>query len=352
MYTDKLYAVANVGAEAPVDLSVLGTQAFSKAFLDRFRLQQIAVLVTSAVSSSVAPVVQFFRRPLFGSDVGRVLIGSITIPSGTAAGKVVYKSVTDQPYLATDFNAGEQLVYVVSSGTDINLGAATGFGIVANSTITNVGTTVVNGNLALYPGSSVTGFPPGVVTGVQDIDNAAAIAAQASLVALYANLVARPFTTDESGIDLGTLTLGPGVYKYSAAATLTGTLHLNAGGDPNAVFVFQIGSTLTTAAASSVVLSGGAQAGNVYWAVGSSATIGATSAMQGQIIAQASISMGNGSSSNGVLGALTAAVTLAGAAGSVVNAQAPSAGGMVLVLQEGNYQPEVASNQSNMILSA
>jgi len=198
----------------------------------------------------------------------------------------------------------------------------------------------------------VTGFPPGVVTGVQDIDNAAAIAAQASLVALYANLVARPFTTDESGIDLGTLTLGPGVYKYSAAATLTGTLHLNAGGDPNAVFVFQIGSTLTTAAASSVVLSGGAQAGNVYWAVGSSATIGATSAMQGQIIAQASISMGNGSSSNGVLGALTAAVTLAGAAGSVVNAQAPSAGGMVLVLQEGNYQPEVASNQSNMILSA
>ena len=167
------------------------------------------------------------------------------------------------------------------------------FAILAGSTITNTGNSVIQGNVGLSPGNAVTGFPPGTVVppSAEFIADATAVQVQVELFNFYNNLAARPATQDLSGQNLGGLTLTPGVYSFGAAAQLTGTLTLNGLGNPNAVFVFNINSTLTTAAASNILLINGAQGSNVFFRVGSSATLGTTTVFQGDIIALTSITL-------------------------------------------------------------
>jgi hypothetical protein len=189
-----------------------------------------------------------------------------------------------------------------------NLTSATDFAVLASSTITNTGSSVVTGELGLYPGTSVTGFPPGTISGSEHIDDSAAHTAQMDANAAYTDLATRPGGTILSG-DLSLHSpLPAGVYTYSSSAGLTGNLTLT--GSATDVFIFQIGSTLTTAASSSVTLIGGAVSRNVFWQVGSSATLGTSTSFQGTIIAQASITDNGGSTINGRLIALSAAVTL------------------------------------------
>ena len=166
----------------------------------------------------------------------------------------------------------------------------------AATAITNTGPTVVNGNLAISPSgsSSVTGFLPGVVTGQMDMANANAVLAQTDLVTAYNDAAAEPTTVNLTGTDLGGLTLTPGVYTFDSSAQLTGTLTLDGQGSTNAVFIFQIGSTLTTASASHVELINGAGGCAVFWQVGSSATLGTTTDFQGTIMALTSITMTTG----------------------------------------------------------
>ena len=159
-----------------------------------------------------------------------------------------------------------------------NMTALLNYAVLAGSTITNTGSSVLTGDLGLSPGTSVTGFPPGTVSGTQHITDSAAAAAQVALTAALIDLAGRSPSLDLSGQDLGGKILTPGVYKFSTSAGLTGVLTLDAQNNPDAVFIFQIGSTLTTASASSMVLINGAQARNVFFQVGSSATIGTTSA--------------------------------------------------------------------------
>lgn len=174
------------------------------------------------------------------------------------------------------------------------LGTAANYAVMAGTTITNTGPTVVNGNLALSPGSAVVGFPPGVVTGEPDVMNADAVLAQTDLVTAYNDAAAAITTETLTGTDLGGLTLTPGVYTFSSSAQLTGTLTLDGQGSTNATFIFQIGSTLTTASASRVELINGAGGCAVYWQVGSSATLGTMTAFQGTIMALQSITMNTG----------------------------------------------------------
>ena len=162
-----------------------------------------------------------------------------------------------------------------SAQTAPSLGAAQSFAVLGASTVTNTGSSVITGDLGVSPGTAVTGFPPGlVVSGTIHGADAAALAAQDAVTAAYNSLVGQACTQDLTGQDLGGQTLTAGVYCFSSSAQLTGTLTLNAQGNANAVFIFKMGSTLTTASASSVVLINGGSPGNVFWQVGSSATLG------------------------------------------------------------------------------
>jgi len=186
------------------------------------------------------------------------------------------------------------------------------FAVLGGSTVTNTATpTIVTGNLGVSPGSAVTGFPPGVVIGGA-IHAADAVAGQAQtdLTTVYNDLAGRPCNTDLTGQDLGGKTLTPGVYCFSSSAQLTGTLTLDAQGNANSVFVFQIGSTLTTASAASVLLINNASSCSVFWQVGSSATLGTGTALAGSIVALTSITLNTGSSVTGRVLARNGAVTL------------------------------------------
>src|SRR5579872_1271164 len=160
------------------------------------------------------------------------------------------------------------------AATAPTLGTAASFGVLAGSTVTNTGATVVDGDLGVWPGNAVTGFPPGLVGGTIHKGDATAQQAQGGVTAAYNALASQPCSQQLSGQDLGGKTLTPGVYCFSSSAQLTGTLTLNAQGNPNALFVFKIGSTLTTASASSVLLINGGSSCGVFWQVGSSATLG------------------------------------------------------------------------------
>jgi type VI secretion system secreted protein VgrG len=176
------------------------------------------------------------------------------------------------------------------------LGTATNYAVMAATAITNTGPTLVNGNLAISPGgsSSVTGFPPGVVTGAMDAADANAVQAHTDLVTAYNDAAGETTTVNLTGTDLGGLTLTPGTYTFDSSAQLTGTLTLDGQGSTNATFIFQIGSTLTTASNSTVALINGAGACAVFWQVGSSATLGTTTDFQGTIMAMTSITMNTG----------------------------------------------------------
>jgi hypothetical protein len=198
-----------------------------------------------------------------------------------------------------------------SAQTIVNLGTAESYAVLAGTSVSNTGPTTILGDLGVYSGSTVTGFPPGSVDGTMNIDNAAAMQAQADLASAYNNAAAQsPTMTYLPASDLGGLTLTPGVYNDSTTFSITGTLTLNAGGDANAVWIFQAGSTLTTATDSSIVLEGGAQAGNVFWQVGSSATLGVSSDFEGSVLAGTSITVDADAAVDGDLLARSGSVTL------------------------------------------
>ena len=191
------------------------------------------------------------------------------------------------------------------------LGTADSFAVLGGSTITNTGPSVINGNLGLHPGTAVTGFPPGTVNGARHVGDAVAQQAKTDLTTAYKDAAGRPFSATLPP-DVGGRRITAGVYRTGSVPSLglTGNLTLDAQGDPRAVFIFQIESTLTTATASSVSLINGAQACNVFWQVGSSATLGTSTAFKGNILALTSISVNNGVTVDGRLLARNAAVTL------------------------------------------
>ncbi len=191
----------------------------------------------------------------------------------------------------------------------VGLGTAGDFAVLAGSTVTNTGPSTINGDLGLHPGTAVTGFPAGTVNGATHTADAAALQAKSDLTAAYDDAAGRTPPVPAPA-DLGGTTLTPGVYRSGSSLALTGELALDAQGDPSAVFVFQAGSTLTTASASRVRLVNGAQACNVFWLLGSSATLGTSTVFAGNILALTSISINDGVTLNGRALARNGAVTL------------------------------------------
>lgn len=181
----------------------------------------------------------------------------------------------------------------------VNLATVGPFVALGGSTVTNTGPSVLNGDLGVAPGTSLVGFGlPAVVNGATHDNDAVAGQAQADLTAAYDVAAGQPVApaNDLTGTNLGNRTLTAGAYRYTSSAQLTGPLTLNAQGDPGAQFVFEIAAELTTAPASSVALINGASPCNVFWQVGSSATLDTTTAFQGNLMALTSISLNNGAS--------------------------------------------------------
>lgn len=196
----------------------------------------------------------------------------------------------------------------------VQLVGAADFAVLAGSAIASTGATTINGDLGLSPGSSVGGFPPGILVGTQQINNAVVILAKLDLIAAYNDAAGRTSTDIVSlAGNIGGLTLTPGLYKSTSSIEISsGDLTFDAKGDANAVFIIQIASTLTTTPGRKVILSGGASASNIFWQVGTSATFGTTSVFKGTVLALQSITMNTGASIDGRLLARNGSVTMAG----------------------------------------
>lgn len=201
---------------------------------------------------------------------------------------------------------------VTTAQEPVDLGSANTFAILAGSTVTNTGPSIVTGDLGVSPGTGVVGFPPGILNGAIFTGVASAAGqAKVDLTTAFNDAAGRSVGSVSLPGDLSGLTLYPGLYTNSTSVMLSsGNVTLDAQGDSNAVFLFQMGSTLTTGSGTQVVLSGGAKAANIYWQVGSSATLGTNSIFKGNILAQESITLTTGATLKGRALTQTAAVTL------------------------------------------
>ena len=262
-----------------------------------------------------------------GQEKGRAMPRSHEEPSPPRSGSRIDRRAALQKLLAggaiawtaplvlsspASFAAGSNMTSTTMSAQPtpcVPLGTATTFAVLGASTVTNTGASVITGDVGVSPGSAITGFPPGTVNG-GTLYSAGAVAAQAQsdVTTAYDSAAGRSPTATVTA-DLGGQTLVPGVYE-GATLALTGILTLDAQGHPDAVWVFQAGSTLTTASDSMVQLIGGADPCNVFWQVVSSATLGTNSTLAGTILALISITATTGATVDGRLLARSGAVTL------------------------------------------
>lgn len=279
--------------------------------------------ITISWTPSTSPVSGYLiRRGTALGNEGAIPINSLPITGSSYEDDAVFPGQSYSYAVTAVYNGVESTsaIQIESapvpfpvSPLNINLGAADSFIVLASSTVTNVpGTsTVANADVGVSPGTSITGFEsPATISGVFHLGDFVSAAAQTSLgQALFAGFGLPGATTLPA--DIGGMTLKPGLYAVGSSLSITGPVVLDASGDPDAVWIFQIGSTLLTSVTNSnVVLLGGAEAANVYWLVGSSATLGVGTTFAGNILAQVSITVGTGTAVNGRLLARTGAVTL------------------------------------------
>jgi hypothetical protein len=237
--------------------------------------------------------------------------GTINAASGLFTAGATAGTFTNTVRATSGVVSGTATVVVtaVAPPPIVTLASAAPNGVMAGTAFTCVSLGVINANISISPGSTVTGFPPCIITGVQHLADAVAAQAQIDLTAAYNVLAGLPCSASNAIVaNLGGTTKPAGVYCTATGIGVTGTLTLDGGGDPNATFVFQAGTSLTTAG--NVVLINGAQAKNVYWQIGSSATIGTASQWQGNILALTSITLVDNANLIGRALARNGAVTL------------------------------------------
>ena len=256
-----------------------------------------ATLAAGSTQTFVATGVDTDGNPMSVTPVWSIVAGGGTINASSGLFTAGAATGTFTNTVKATSGAISDLASVVvtaaGGGSSAILGSASTFAVLGGSTVTNTGgTTTIVGDVGLSPGSAVTGLPAGQPTGGSiHIADAAAVNAQSNLTTAYNDLAGRPCGTNMTSLDLGGRTLAAGVYCFTSTAGLTGALTFDGGGDPNALFIIQVATALTTASGSAVTLINGAQAGNVYWQVGSSATLGTGSSFKGNIVALASVTL-------------------------------------------------------------
>ena len=276
-----------------------------------FMLQQVTTPVTTPGSGSVAQ--QQATTPVPGT-VTYSGTSAIFRPTNNLAPYTLYNAVitsTSADLSGNSLTANYQWSFTTGSSADQAPLCLANFAVLSGSAIASSGSTAVTGDIGVSPGASVTGFPPGTLTGTIHAGDSAAAQGILDLTAAYGDAVLRSLGAVPVAGDLGGQTFTSGLYKsVSSLSISSGTLTLDAKGDPNAVFIFQMESTLTTAAGNQVILAGGASAFNVFWQIGTSATLGANSLLNGNILAGQSITLNTGAAVNGRLLAQNGAVTL------------------------------------------
>src|SRR6202790_1572595 len=282
------------------------------------------VVVTATFSEAMNPVTINTTTFTVGGVTGTVTLAgtgktaAFTPTSALALNKTYVATITTGAQDVAGNALAANYVWSFTTATQacqtaVPLGSAANFVILAGSTVTNTGPTIVSlGDLGLSPGSAVTGFPPGTLTppAVMHVTDPTAAQAQLDLTVAYNYAAGLPNGAVLPG-DMSGLTFTPGLYNTSSTVMLSaGNVTLDAQGNANAVFIFQVGSTLTTLGSTQVILAGGAQAKNVFWQVTSSATLGTNSIFKGTIIALQAITLDTGATLTGRALARNAAVTL------------------------------------------
>jgi UDP-N-acetylglucosamine transferase subunit ALG13 len=288
-----------VDSTAPVVQSVSPVDGSTAVALNRS--------FTANFSESMDP--STFTTSTFILRQGATLIPSTVAYSGTTAVLIPLADLEiNTGYTATINTQVKDLAanalatnYVWSFTTGQNqhepvvLRTTSSYVVLAGSTVTSTGPTIITGDVGLSPGSAMTGFPPGTINGTLHINDAESAQAKLDLTTAYNEAEARSLAPVTISGNLGGLTLAPGLYKSgSTAAISSGDLTLDAQGDANAVFIFQIASGFTVTSGRQVILSGGAQADNVFWQVGTSATFGTNSVFKGNILVDQSITFETG----------------------------------------------------------
>ncbi len=238
--------------------------------------------------------------------------GNCSVPAFQAAAARPIPGTTPPPPGVTPTPVTLSCAQNAIVGQAVPLGSAATFAVLAGSTVTNSGPTIVTGDLGVSPGTAVTGFGPGggtVTGGSIHAGDPTAAQAQLDLTTAYNNAAGR-VNPNAVPADIGGMVIAPGLYRAPVSLAITGNVTLDGQNNPNSVFIFQMASTLTTASNSSVSLINSANACNVFWQVGSAATLNTGSVFNGNILAQSSISLGTGATLNGRLLARSGAVTL------------------------------------------
>jgi hypothetical protein len=283
---------ANLQTNVPINDTVAAT--FSEA-MDPTTITSTTFTVTGPGNTPVTGTVTYDAP----SDTATFTPSSNLAPSTTFTATITTgaKDIAGTP-LATNY------VWTFTTGTQIaqapiNLGRAGAFAVMATASITSTGPTEINGDVGLNPGTA-EGIPPAEVNGTIHVDDQTIINAQADLLAAYNDAVSRSVTSVNLPGNMGGLTFTPGLYTNSTSVLIEGAgpdndVTLDAQGNPNAIFIFKMGSTLTTGPGAQVILTGGAKASNVFWQVGTSATLNTTTIFYGNILASVTITVDTGS---------------------------------------------------------